>query len=65
VTSPYGPAGASQVSRNQKIAFATVNFDAQAQDLPSDAVTAVIHTAQAAFASTRPAATLLTPWIQA
>jgi len=48
VTSPYGPYGASQVSRDGKIAFATVNFDAQAQDLPGDAVNAVIHTAQAA-----------------
>ena len=48
VTSPYGPYGASQVSRDGKIAFATVNFDAQAQDLPSDAVNAVIQTAQAA-----------------
>ena len=48
VMSPYGPHGASQVSRDGRIAFATVNFDAQAQDLPSDAVSAVIHTAQAA-----------------
>jgi len=48
VASPYGPYGASQVSRDGKIAFATVNFDAQAQDLPSSAVNAVIHTAQAA-----------------
>jgi RND superfamily putative drug exporter len=48
VTSPYGPYSASQVSRDGKIAFATVNFDAQAQDLPSDAVNAVIHSAQAA-----------------
>ena len=48
VTSPYDPYGASQVSRDGKIAFATVNFDAQAQDLPGDAVNAVIHTAEAA-----------------
>jgi len=47
VASPYGPDGAGQVSRNGKIAFATVNFDAQAQDLPGNAVTALIHTAQA------------------
>ena len=47
VTSPYGPYGAGQVSRDGKIAFATVNFDAQAQNLPSAAVDAVIHTAQA------------------
>ncbi len=48
VTSPYGPGGASQVSRDGKIAFATVNFDAQADDLPAGAVNAVIRTAQAA-----------------
>ena len=48
VTSPYGPYGASQLSRDGKIAFATVDFDAQAQDLPSGAVAAVIDTAQAA-----------------
>ena len=48
VASPYGPNGASQVSRDGKIAFATVNFDAQAQDLPNSAVNAVIQAAQAA-----------------
>jgi RND superfamily putative drug exporter len=48
VTSPYDPNGASQVSADGKIAFATVNFDAQAQDLPSDAVEAIIVTAQGA-----------------
>jgi RND superfamily putative drug exporter len=48
VISPYGPDGASQVSPRRKIAFATVNFDAQAQSLPSDAVNAVIQTAEAA-----------------
>ncbi|HTW09487.1 MAG TPA: MMPL family transporter, partial [Acidimicrobiales bacterium] len=48
VTSPYGPHGARQVSRDGKVAFATVNFDAQAQDLPSGAVEAVVRTAQAA-----------------
>ena len=48
VTSPYGPRGASQVSGDGKIAFATVSFDLQAQDLPSDAVKAVIDAAQAA-----------------
>jgi len=48
VASPYGRYGAGQVSRDGKIAFATVNFDAQAQDLPDSAVNAVIHAAQAA-----------------
>jgi putative drug exporter of the RND superfamily len=48
VASPYGPHGASQVSRDEKIAFATVSFDAQAQDLPDSAVSAVVQTARAA-----------------
>ena len=48
VTSPYGPAGAAQISRDGTVAFATVTFDAQAQDLPDAAVTAVIRTAQSA-----------------
>jgi RND superfamily putative drug exporter len=48
VTSPYGADGAGQVSRDGRIAFATVSFDAQAQDLSSNAVNAVINTAQEA-----------------
>ena len=48
VASPYVPDGARQVSRDRKIAFATVSFDAQAQDLPARAVSAVIRTAEAA-----------------
>jgi putative drug exporter of the RND superfamily len=45
VVSPYGPDGASQVSRDGKIAFATVNFDSQ--NPPSSAGTAAINIAQA------------------
>jgi RND superfamily putative drug exporter len=48
VASPYGPGGAGQISRDGKIAFATVNFSAQAQNLPESAVNAVVHAAQAA-----------------
>jgi RND superfamily putative drug exporter len=48
VTSPYGPAGAAQVSKSGTIAFATVNWNEQGQNLPSAAVLAVVHTAQAA-----------------
>jgi putative drug exporter of the RND superfamily len=47
VVSPYGPGSASQISRDGKIAFATVNFNAQAQDLPDSAVNAVVRTARA------------------
>jgi len=38
VASPYGPGGAGQISRDGKIAFATVNFNAQAQLSPSSAL---------------------------
>jgi hypothetical protein len=48
LTSPYGPYGASQVSPDSKIAFATFDFGVRAQDLPDGAVNAVIHTARAA-----------------
>ena len=48
VASPYGPGGAGQISRDGKIAFATVNFNAQAQNLPESSVNAVVHAAQAA-----------------
>ena len=47
VASPYGPGDSAQVSRSRSIAFATVTFDAQAQDLPNAAVSAVVRTAQA------------------
>ncbi|MGH3166072.1 MAG: MMPL family transporter [Trebonia sp.] len=52
VASPFGPGGGSQISRDGKIAFATVTFDAQAQQLPDSAVNAVVHAAQAVQGST-------------
>jgi putative drug exporter of the RND superfamily len=47
VTSPYDSRGPA-IARDARTAFATVTFDAQANDLPNDAVTAVISTARAA-----------------
>src|SRR4051812_14588170 len=47
VVSPYAPAGARQVSRDGRIAYATVNFDKLAQDIPKSVYTRVIDTAQA------------------
>src|ERR1700716_4038480 len=38
VVSPYSPAGAQAVSRDGRIAFATVNFDQRANTLPKTAV---------------------------
>ena len=35
VTSPYGPAGAKQVSANKTVAFAQVNFTKDANNIPA------------------------------
>jgi RND superfamily putative drug exporter len=48
VTSPYTAAGAHQISTDGTIAFATVTFDQQSQNVPKAAVQKVITTAQAA-----------------
>jgi RND superfamily putative drug exporter len=48
VTSPYDPAGASQVSADGKTAYATVGFTKQANELPVPDVQKVIDTAEAA-----------------
>ncbi len=50
VISPYGHAGAEQISRDGTIAFATVLFDQRANSLPKPAIQSVITTAQAARA---------------
>jgi RND superfamily putative drug exporter len=48
VASPYAAPGGAQISRDGTVAFATVNFDAQATSLSLDTINRVIHTAQAA-----------------
>jgi putative drug exporter of the RND superfamily len=48
VASPYQATNSGQISKNGKIAFATVNFDEQGQNLPVDDVKKVITDAQAA-----------------
>jgi RND superfamily putative drug exporter len=48
VVSPYSPAGAQAVSRDGRIAFATVNFDQRANTLPKAAVERVISVAHGA-----------------
>jgi len=50
VASPYGPRGAAQVSRDGRIAYATVQFTGQADTLVKADVTRVINTAEAARA---------------
>jgi putative drug exporter of the RND superfamily len=51
VVSPYSPAGAGQVSRDGRIAFAGVSFDQRANDLPKSAVNKVISVAKGAGSS--------------
>src|SRR6266581_9665793 len=50
VASPYGPHGAGQISRDGHIAYATVHFTGQADNLVKADVTRVIDTAEAARA---------------
>jgi RND superfamily putative drug exporter len=52
IQSPFGPGSAGQVSRDGSIAFATVNFDEESQNLPKDAVKQVIKVTEAARSST-------------
>jgi putative drug exporter of the RND superfamily len=51
VVSPYSGAGGRAVSADGRIAFATVNFDQRANDLPKDAIDRVISVARAAGSS--------------
>src|SRR5947209_16851948 len=48
IGSPYGPGGAPQIARARRIAYATVTFDKQANDLPVSAVKRVVSVAQSA-----------------
>ncbi|MFB7514189.1 MMPL family transporter [Streptomyces sp. NPDC056144] len=48
VSSPYGEAGAGQVSEDGRTAYATVTFDAQADDIPKAQAKALVDTAKAA-----------------
>jgi RND superfamily putative drug exporter len=50
VTSPYGPRGAAQISRDGRIAYATVNFTKQGSSLAKADITRVINAAEAARA---------------
>ncbi len=50
VASPYGPHGAAQISRDGRIAYATVHFTGQADNLVRADITRVISTSEAARA---------------
>jgi RND superfamily putative drug exporter len=47
ITSPYGPAGAKQVSANKTVAFAQVNFTQDANNIPAAEATQLVHLARA------------------
>jgi RND superfamily putative drug exporter len=51
VASPYAAAAKGQISRDGKTAFAVVNFDEKANQLPTSALKKVISTAEAARAA--------------
>jgi RND superfamily putative drug exporter len=51
VQSPYDANGSGQISRDGTIAFATIHFDQETQNLPKDAIKHVIKTAEAARSS--------------
>jgi RND superfamily putative drug exporter len=46
VISPFSPAGSGEISKDGRIAFATVNFDERANDLPKSSIDRVISLAQ-------------------
>jgi len=48
VASPYAPGASAQISKDGRIAYATVTFDEQANDLPTGAIERVITVAQEA-----------------
>ena len=48
VSSPYGPHGAAQISRDGRIAYATVDFAKQANSLTKADITRVVNAAEAA-----------------
>ena len=50
VASPYAPGGAGAISRDGRIAFATVTFDSRPTALPKSAVERVVSTAEQARA---------------
>jgi RND superfamily putative drug exporter len=46
IASPYAPGSADQISKDGQIAYATVTFDEQANDLPKGSIERVIDVAQ-------------------
>jgi putative drug exporter of the RND superfamily len=48
VASPYGPAGGQQISKDSRVAFATITFDGRGDQIATANVQNVVTTAQAA-----------------
>jgi RND superfamily putative drug exporter len=51
IISPYGPGGSTHVSKDKQVAFATVTFDRQAQNLSMAVATDLVDTAKSADAA--------------
>ena len=47
VTSPYSPQGTRQISASRRVAFATVNFTKNANDIPASEATRLVNLARA------------------
>ena len=54
VASPYGPAGAAQISPSGQVAFANVQFDVQANKITAAAAKQFVNTARAGAGQRRP-----------
>ena len=50
IVSPYTAEGASQLNKDRTVAFATVTFDQQAQNIPNSVADSLVSTAQSADA---------------
>jgi RND superfamily putative drug exporter len=48
IVSPFGPHGATQISKNRTVAFATVTFDRPAQDISDAIANQLVDTAESA-----------------
>jgi RND superfamily putative drug exporter len=48
IASPYGPGGSTHISKDRTVAFASVTFDQQAQNLPTAVADDLVDTAQSA-----------------
>ena len=48
IVSPFTPGGSTRISKDETVAFATVTFDRQAQNISNDTAKALVNTAESA-----------------